>query len=820
MKRAIFYIPFLILLASCAPEVKPVEDEPRPEGPAYEVSMLEADLLSDPSFGLCWLTGDQISVFRYSDWNERYQFKGQDGNTYGKFKPVSAAASACESGKAEFSCAYGIFPWSPKTTCVSDGVFKVYYNDSQDFSSPVMSEGLSTMVAATSSKDDTEMVFRNASGYLKLSIYGIAQIKSITVKGKDGEKIGGFANITIKNDGDPEIEMCSDALDAVTLNVGGLVISAEKATPTDFYLALPPTSFKKGISIDIVLTGGDSYVKEIETPVEVTRGKITAIDKFEYFGLIGEINGTPIYSGNTIAGLITDKSGKALPGIPVSDGYDIVVTDENGVYQIRANDLSRYVYFICPAEYEVPVDSKHYPAFYSLDITDGKLSRNDFVLTPKTRDETNWTLVGIADPQVMTQADISRYRNETVPDIKKYLDDHKCKNCYALVLGDLVSAAPFLFPNVKEFLSDFQIYDGTYLPHFVTPGNHDHYKSGAKSQYESLSDYVKYFGPIDYSFNIGNAHIVSMDTHIADNWTGDGGGSYTCGFTDEQWEWFKKDLALVENKAEKQIILFTHAAFGDQDNHANYVMPIHHKDDVLKALTDFHDANLLSGHTHYWRNFVFENYVCKSGRPIYEHNQGAACGFLWVTDNLNPDGSPNGYCVYDVRGTEFYDWAAKFTNQPDEYQMRVYNGNQIYQSQGGANFCWYSDSKNTNSSAKGFTHAEFENSFVISLWDDDRSYWTVEFYIDGVKQGNATRIKGIAADFCANAFFPQTKQGTCLFNQAKYCDHYWYFKAPGNDPASVTNWEVRATQTIPASGVKHVYTCNTLQTDFTGFAVN
>ena len=55
---------------------------------------------------------------------------------------------------------------------------------------------------------------------------------------------------------------------------------------------------------------------------------------------VTEINGTDISADNNLIGLVSDSStGKGIPGVVVSDGYSVVKTDANGVYQFES---SRY----------------------------------------------------------------------------------------------------------------------------------------------------------------------------------------------------------------------------------------------------------------------------------------------------------------------------------------------------------------------------------------------------------------------------------------------------------------------------------------------
>ena len=77
------------------------------------------------------------------------------------------------------------------------------------------------------------------------------------------------------------------------------------------------------------------------------------------------IRGTRIAAGNDLVGVITDtRTGKGIPGVPVTDGYKFVVTNRNGVYQMTADPRCRTVSYSTPSGYEIALSEKgHTPAF-------------------------------------------------------------------------------------------------------------------------------------------------------------------------------------------------------------------------------------------------------------------------------------------------------------------------------------------------------------------------------------------------------------------------------------------------------------------------
>lgn len=807
MKKTLFFALTVLCTCMCSVYGDPTEASALP-GDFYACFADETEKTTmDSNFDLSWTAGDGISVFCNATDNQKYTFTGNTGDYNGIFTQAGSGSAT-----ASFSKYYAIYPYDESISCVSEGVFNISYPATQAYTYPRMVSGIAPMAAVTDAIGDNTLEFKNLCGFLKVSLYGKGTVKSIVLKGNNGEKLSGAATVSLSADGAPVITMADDASGEVTMEMGEgaeLVNSSDK--PKSFIFVLPPTEFTKGISITVNDVDKRTFEVSSTKALSVARTHLKPMADLSYAPKIDQINGTKIMDGMTLVGLISEKgSGKGIAGVPVSDGYEYCVTDENGVYQMVANPLCRYVYYSLPSEYNTALDSDHYPAFFTKGYIDPNvINRNDFELELKTVDETNWTLLGISDPQPDEQADITRYINESIPDMQNTLNTAQAAggypNAYAITMGDIASNRVDLYPGVKSAMCNVQLASGRYLPFYQCSGNHDH--NGGKTQYESVNDYVANFGPIDYSFNIGKAHIIVVDDIIYSNWTAPEGGDYSCGLTNAQYEWLQQDLSYVKDKQDKIVFFVCHAPFADAPGDRDHVHRNNHYHDILTLLTGFHDAHILAGHTHRWRNYVHTSYVCQSGRPIYEHNQNAVGGWCWMYSNLCPDGSPQGYCVYDIRGNEVYDWVAKTTGKDASYQMRVYNGNQIFADANSKQYCWYDSSITPN-----YANSNLRNSLVVSLWDGDDINWKLELYVNGEKVGDLTKIYTV--DMCAQSYF-----NARFIDYARDAQHFWYIKTPGNvDPSTLTGWEVRATQTVPSSAnVKHVYTCSELQTDYTGF---
>lgn len=534
-------------------------------------------------------------------------------------------------------------------------------------------------------------------------------------------------------------------------------------------------------------------------------------------GSISEINGTEIDPNNNLVGLISDAStGKGIPGVPVTDGYTFTQTDVNGVYQFKGSRLCRNVYYTTPANYKVALNpSNGLPLFYSTStISYYGVNRNDFKLEPLEAIEENFTFVAIGDPQCKTDSDVQRFKNETLPDITATLSNAqssgKYLNAYAVTLGDIT------FDNTVQWDPMVTTMSNMSFPLFNCIGNHDH-DATETNDYYATTNYVTRLGPTDYSFNRGKAHIIVMDDVVCTS-TNQSTWTYDAGFSDAQYNWLKEDIALVENKADKLVFICCHIPFraGSSSGGSN-VNKDKHYEDVLKLLTQFKEAHIMIGHTHYPENYIHTQYTCAGGQPIYEHVHGGACG-AWWSGNLNTDGAPNGYSIYEIQGSSVHNWVMKATGQPDSYQMRVYDGNATYTGTKGYKYTWTGGGKGGSSNISVSGLSGLAGCFVVSLWDDDASNWKVEL----IQNGKTTPLKRVTsnlADMCVVAFyFNELGKNTTTWTKA--LKHYWYVKAESGDPSSEKNWLIRATQTIPSSGETNVYEASALQTGFDGFAAN
>ncbi len=577
---------------------------------------------------------------------------------------------------------------------------------------------------------------------------------------------------------------------------GTFTLTASKADELTFDYSGPAGG--DGYKLSKVSTFQDSTEPDKPKPEEPDEPEDTQV----------KINGTVIQEGNDLAGLIEDKgSGKGIPGVIITDGYNCTKTDENGVYQFKSNALTRFIYYTTPADYKVEAPtSPSLPVFYKAVKPNGELLRTDFTLEKLSGGkETNWTFIGIGDPQCATSSNASRYNSETIPDIKKTTAGKS--SVYAMTLGDIVFDSTDMWPTMRASMS--AVHNGTsYIIFFQTIGNHDHdslqpdTSDNLMDDYNATSTFGKYYGPVNYSFDRGDVHVVSMDDIIVTEQKSSSKSngktwSYSGGFTQAQIDWLKQDIALVDNKADKMIFICCHIPF--KNSSAN------HYPDVLKLMDEFKEAHLMIGHTHYTQNYIYTNtHKGKGGLPLYEHIHGSACGAWWTKEcSSTVSGEPSGY----------KDWFFKGTNKDKDFQLRVFDGNEIYYSSGYP-INWYTASQKVGTYSfvvKG--NSALKNCFVAQVFNDDDSNWSVALYkkSTGAKIGEFKRLaNGTCSNAAMSAHYYNKKGKTSDSYRSWTASHYWYYKPASGNPATESDWEVVATQTIPGGKVLHTFKCSTL----------
>lgn len=465
---------------------------------------------------------------------------------------------------------------------------------------------------------------------------------------------GGEATFTVKEGKSPQ------TTDSFLLEGGGISYLCS-------ILSVSSESFTVRLADECESGSYTAYLKRDARKKQI--GKI-------YINIVDKIDFEPS-AGTTVFGLVSSEEGP-VANVVVSDGTEVTVTDDKGIYELKSAKKWGYVFISVPSGYEVAAEGV-FPQFYqTLKGAADVVEQKDFKLT-KVDGQDRYKLFLLGDMHLANRTNDAAQFTQFTTDLNAYMAQHSGQKMYALTLGDMTwdlywyknnYALPQYRETINRQVKNLQIYH--------TMGNHDN-DFMTTSDYDAAVKYVDCIGPTFYSFNIGQVHYVVMDNIDCSAYDGTDSRNYVKKLSNEQLNWLAKDLAYVDKSTplivamHAQIYKPTSTGFAFDHDSANT--------EALLAALDGYEVHFVTGHTHKVYNITPDDDVVK-GRDIHEHNSGAICASWWWSGKLTPgvhvsiDGAPGGYAIWDIDGTDFA-WLYKSTGWPEEYQFRSYDLNNV-----------------------------------------------------------------------------------------------------------------------------------------------
>lgn len=361
----------------------------------------------------------------------------------------------------------------------------------------------------------------------------------------------------------------------------------------------------------------------------------------------------PDKAGMTVKGMVKDNAGNAIAGVVVSDGLEVTATDERGIYYL-ASDLARrnFVFVSVPADCEIPA-TQGCPRFYRKIDRKQAVNRADFTLTRRKTPADRHSLIVMADIQLAADnTSVGSYLDHVVPDVLKTVQGLPTE-VYGVSLGDLVWNDMTLFPKYRQGLETLG------FTTFSLPGNHDHDPAELTDSL-ALQSYERYFGPANYSVNIGKIHYLFLDNILFDH-APTAEEEYTIGLTDEICRWIEADLRHVPAGGTLVVSshcpILCHTKNTAARNHRNFQR-------FLDAISPY-KVHAFGGHKHYHDIYRYDD-----GRKVM-HCIARTPGDLFINGDVNCDGTPRGYAVVEVDGEQL-SWYYKSAGEKRDMQMRLY----------------------------------------------------------------------------------------------------------------------------------------------------
>ena len=223
------------------------------------------------------------------------------------------------------------------------------------------------------------------------------------------------------------------------------------------------------------------------------------------------------------SGYVTDGSGAPMAGVSVTNGKDVIKTDEDGHYVMDGWLKDRFVTVTIPTGY--------WTEDYYIEVTDAK-EGYDFVLEKSDRDYTDHTFLQVADSEVGSGG-----VGEWIENVKAAAEDTGA--AFIMHTGDICYE-----DGLRTHLSGMNS-ENMPAPVRYAIGNHDYINWGGygEAYFESI------YGPVCYSFEVGNIHyVVTPMVHGVDYL-----GRYT---NADAWRWVKNDLENTD--PDMKVVMFNH----------------------------------------------------------------------------------------------------------------------------------------------------------------------------------------------------------------------------------------------------------------------
>ena len=366
------------------------------------------------------------------------------------------------------------------------------------------------------------------------------------------------------------------------------------------------------------------------------------------------------------------KRDKPLKGIAVSNGCEVVTTNQNGEYELPIRNNSA-IFVIKPRNWKVPVDENQIPEFYYIHSPNGAsgdkfegLSKTgplpesiNFPLYPSDEPDSFDVLV-FADTQPRSEQEMYYFTQSVIPEL---INTNKA--AFGITLGDVVGNDLSLFNPMIEAVSTIDI------PWRYVLGNHD-LDHSAENNTDARGVWLRTFGPSYYSFTYGAAHFIVLDNI---QWLPDQKKvnrrrqSYGMGLGKVQMEFLKNEIKRL--KSDQLLVLLAHIPFGGNE----------WEDEVEKKafyeLIASHPKSFsLVGHKHnHFHNFV----DVSESKTHHMISVGAVSGSIWggaldeygIPNAMMSDGTPKSYSFLHINGNEWkLSWKA--IGKSEDFQMHIH----------------------------------------------------------------------------------------------------------------------------------------------------
>lgn len=483
-----------------------------------------------------------------------------------------------------------------------------------------------------------------------------AELASLMLTTKDDKQLSGDFSLNYA-------EAVLEGLDGSSENTY-ICMSPEAALsetePLELVLTVPAGTYEEGFTV--VLFDNESEVLRMtrSASIDLEAGRLYWMPEFAMtpapepveFGLAEVDVEKLILDPYNVTGRVADSQGNGLEGVVVSDGLHCVRTFLDGTFYLQSDPATtKFISVSTPSGYMPPVENglpKFYKLLSSVNPSDGVYDMGTFTLNAVANPE-RYTLLITADPQPRSNSwnldktafkalEICEDLYQELADVAGTISD---RQVYGICLGDLVHENMNLFANYTNGLKKVG------FPTYNIIGNHDNDPSAADDD-SSAAPWESYFGPRNYSFNIGKFHFVVLDNLIMKMDSGSGKlTAYDQGLTDNVWEWLQQDLSFIPTST--KLMVCAHSPMFKQHSGSERTNTAKHGADYGNLINNYTEVHAWAGHSHVGFNYIYPS--DHRHKRVQVHTLARSTGELWTNEYL-ASGTPRGFTVVEVDGDE------------------------------------------------------------------------------------------------------------------------------------------------------------------------
>lgn len=362
------------------------------------------------------------------------------------------------------------------------------------------------------------------------------------------------------------------------------------------------------------------------------------------------IQGTVFLDEN--ANSVFDKNESGLKDVCVTNGLDVVQTNENGEWKLETL-RKESVFVIKPSGFSIPLNQNQIPQHF-INTESYSAQVVNFPLL-KSSENNKFSTLFFGD----TQARGLKEANYIFHDVVEELIGTDAT--FGVSLGDIVADDPELMDDVASGIAQIGI------PWYNIFGNHDN-DHNAKTNDERDDTFERFFGPSTYAFEYGEVVFIGLNNIFFNP-----DGKYKLHFTGNQLAFVENYLKLVPQN--KLVVLMMHAP----------IVACGNREEMYRLIENREHTFSVSGHVHEQINlFVDEKMGWKGKEPHHHLINATVSGSWWcgIQDETGiphatmNDGAPNGYSVITFDGNS-YSVQFKAARRPENYQMNIYLPNEI-----------------------------------------------------------------------------------------------------------------------------------------------